>query len=605
VLAQIVEKTDGVPLFVEEITKAILESGQLTAGDEHYALTGSFATCAIPATLQDSLMARLDRLVTAKAVAQYAAVIGRQFSYELLQAVSQVDEVILQHELGRLVEAEIVYHRGVPPQATYIFKHALIQDAAYQSLLRSTRQQYHQRIAQVLEEHFPETAEAQPELLAHYYTEAGLTEQAVHYWLRAGHQASTRSANVEAMSHLTKGLEVLKTLPEIPERIQQELKFHIALGAPLMATKGYAAAEVEQCYTRAWELSRQVEESPQLFSALWGLWVFYETRAEYTRGRALGEQCLSLARSVNDPALLLEAHAIVGITLLWLGELALAQEHVEQGMTLYNPQQHRGLAVLYGFDPGVFCLSLAANVLWLLGYPNQALQRSHEALALTQELSHPLSLALALNFAAILHQFRREGQVAQKRAEAAMTLSIEQGFPYWLAEGTIRRGWALAEQKQVEEGITQIRQGLASYQATGAEVLRSYYLALLTEACEKGGQSEEGLSVLAEALALVHKTGERFYEAELYRLKGELLLARPTHQTAEVEACFQQALDIARRQQAKSLELRAAMSLARLWQQQGKRIEARELLAPVYGWFTEGFDTADLQEAQALLDTLA
>ena len=605
VLQQILAKTDGVPLFVEELTKAILESGQLTAVDGHYELTGSFATFAIPATLQDSLMARLDRLVTAKAVAQYAAVIGRQFSYELLQAVSQVDEVILQHELGRLVEAEIVYHRGVPPQATYTFKHALIQDAAYQSLLRSTRQQYHQRIGQVLEEHFPETAEAQPELLAQHYTEAGLTEQAVHYWLRAGQQASKRSANLEAISHLTKGLEVLKTLPETPERIQQELKFHIALGAPLMATKGYAAAEVEQCYARAWELSQQVGESPELFPVLWGLWVFYETRAEYKTGRELGEQCLALARSIQDPALLLEAHSALGITLLWLGELALAQEHVEQGITLYNPQQHRFLATLYGFDPGVFCLSLAADVLWLLGYPNQALQRSHEALALTQELSHPLSLALALNFAAILHQFRQEGQAAQKRAEAAITLSIEQGFPYWLAEGTIRRGWALSAQKQVEEGITQIRQGLASYQATGAEVLRSYYLALLTEACEKGGQSEEGLSVLAEALALVHKTGERFYEAELYRLKGELLLVRPTHQTAEVEACFQQALAIARRQEAKSLELRAAMSLVRLWQSQGKRAKAYELLAPVYGWFTEGFDTADLQEAKALLEALA
>jgi len=312
-----------------------------------------------------------------------------------------------------------------------------------------------------------------------------------------------------------------------------------------------------------------------------------------------------LARSVQDSALLLEAHSILGITLLWLGELALAQEHVEQGLTLYNPQRHRSLAVLYGFDPGVFCLSLAACVLWLLGYPNQALQRSHEALALAQGLSHPFSLALALNFAAVLHQFRREGPIAQKRAEAAMTLSIEQGFPYWLAEGAIRRGWALAAQEQVEEGITQIRQGLASYQATGAEVLQSYYFALLGEAHGIMGQAEEALTVLTEALATVHKTGERFYEAELYRLEGELLLALSLDHQTEAETCFLQALTISRHQQAKSLELRAAVRLARLWQRQGKRQEARDLLAPVYTWFTEGFDTADLHEAQALLAALA
>jgi predicted ATPase len=583
----------------------ILESGLVREQAGSYVLTGPLPPLAIPATLHDSLMARLDRLSTARQLVQLSAVLGREFAYDLLQAVAPVDELTLQQGLAQLVEAELVYQRGLPPHSQYIFKHALIQDAAYQSLLKSTRQQYHQRVAQVLAAQFAEIAETQPELLAHHYTEAGLRAQAIGYWQQAGQQASKRSANLEAISHLTKGLEVLKTLPETPERIQQELKFHITLGAPLMATKGYAAAEVEQCYTRAWELSRQVGESPELFPILCGLWAFYETRAEYKTGRELGEQCLALARSVQDPALLLEAHSVLGLTLLWLGELALAQEHVEQGITFYNPQQHRFLTVLYGYDPMVFCLSLAANVLWLLGYPNQALQRSHEALALAQELSHPLSLTLALEFAAILHQFRREGQAAQKRAEAAITLSIEQGFPYWLAEGTIRRGWALAEQKQVEEGITQIRQGLASYQATGAEVLRSYYLALLAEACAKGGQSEEELSILAEALALVYKTGERFYEAELYRLKGELLLARPAHQTAEAEACYHQALDIARHQQAKSLELRAAMSLARLWQRQGKRDTARQLLAEVYGWFTEGFDTADLQEAKALLAELA
>jgi class 3 adenylate cyclase/tetratricopeptide (TPR) repeat protein len=325
VLAQIVEKTDGVPLFVEELTKAILELGQLTTVDGHYALTGSFSTFTIPATLQDSLMARLDRLVTARAVAQYAAVIGRQFAYELLQAVSQLDEALLQHELGRLVEAEIVYQRGLPPQSTYMFKHALIRDSAYESLLKSTRQHYHQRIAQVLEAQFPETAEAEPELLAHHYTEAGLAQQAVGYWQRAGQRASERSAYLEAIAHLTKGLEVLTILPDTPERTQQELDLQLTLGPALMVTKGMTDPEVERVYTRAHALCQQVEETPQLFPALWGLWRFYTGRGELQTTRELGEQLLALAERGQDPMLLVQACHALGPTLFWLGELAPAQ----------------------------------------------------------------------------------------------------------------------------------------------------------------------------------------------------------------------------------------------------------------------------------------
>jgi predicted ATPase/class 3 adenylate cyclase len=338
VLQQIIARTDGVPLFVEELTKAILESGHLTEVDGHYELTGSFATFAIPATLQDSLMARLDRLVTAKAVAQYAAVIGRQFPYELLQAVSQLDEAMLQHELGRLVEAEIVYQRGVPPQAMYTFKHALIQDAAYQSLLRSTRQQYHQRIAQVLVSQFPETTETQPELLAQHYTEAGLNTQAIPYWQRAGQRAIARSAYVEAMAHLTTGLDVLRTLPETPERTQQELIVQITLGLALNATRTWAAPEVECAYARARALCQQIGETPQLFSVLYGLWLYYEVRADLRTALELGEQCLKLAQSVHDPARILVAHFALGITLFWRGQLVLARDHLEQGIALYDRQ---------------------------------------------------------------------------------------------------------------------------------------------------------------------------------------------------------------------------------------------------------------------------
>jgi predicted ATPase len=606
VLQQILEKTDGVPLYVEEMTKAILESGQLKAVDGHYALTGSFSTFAIPATLQDSLMARLDRLVTAKAVAQYAAVIGRQFSYELLQAVSQVDEVILQHELGRLVEAEIVYHRGVPPQATYTFKHALIQDAAYQSLLRSTRQQYHQRIAQIVEAQFPETAEAEPELLAYHYTAAGLTEQAVHYWQHAGQHALQHSANQEAVQHLTTGLALLARLPETPTRAQQELDLQIALGPALAATKGHAAPEVETTYARARELCQRMGDTPQVFPVLWGLWLFYDSRGELQTSHELGERLLTMAQFVQDPALLLQAHHTLGVTSFNLGEFAPAQAHFEHGIALYHPQQHRSHAVLYGgHDPGVCCLSQGACVLWFLGYPDRALQRMHEALTLGQELAHPHSLAIALHFAAELHQLRREGQAAQERAEMEIALSGKQSSAQWLARGTILRGWALAWQGQGAEGLAQMCQGLSAFRATGAEGRRTCFLALLAEGYRGTGEVKEGLRVLAEALAAAHNRGEHYCEAELHRLTGELLLLQSADQHAEAEACFHQALAIARRQQAKSWELRAAMSLSRLWQQHGKQAEARALLAPIYGWFTEGFETADLQEAKALLDALA
>jgi predicted ATPase len=480
-------------------------------------------------------------------------------------------------------------------------------------LLKSTRQHYHQRIAQVLEEQFSETAEAQPELLAHHYTEAGLTAQAIPYWQRAGQRAVERSANVEALSHLSRGLELLATLPDTPACAQQELDMLTILGPALIDTKGQAAPEVLQAYARARQLCQQVGETPQLFQVLRGLWLFYMLRLELRTAQELAEQLLTLAQHVGDPALLLEAHFALGGSLNYRGEFATARTHYERGIALYDAQQHRGHAFRYGQDPGVFCRGYTAVTLWWLGYPDQALQRSHEALTLAQELAHPFSLAYALVFAVWLHQLRRDEPLTHERAEAIIALAANQGFAILVAWGTILQGWALAArtpepgagQGQREEGIGQIQQGLAAFRATGAEANRPYFLALLAVASAQAGQREAGLTWLAEALAVVDDTGERRWEAELHRLKGELLLARATGLETEVETCFRQALDIARRQQAKSLELRAAMSLARLWQQQGKRQEAYALLAPVYGWFTEGFDTADLQEAKALLDELA
>jgi class 3 adenylate cyclase/predicted ATPase len=605
VIQQIVEKTDGVPLFVEEMTKAIVESGALKEREGQYDLTGAVLSLSIPATLQDSLMSRLDRLVTAKAVAQYAAVIGRQFSYALLQAVSELDEMTLQRELGRLVEAELIYQRGLPPQATYFFKHALVVDAAYQSLLKSTRQQYHQRIAQVLEERFPKTLETQPELLAHHYSEAGLVEPAIRYWQQAGERAIERSANVEAIMHLNKGLELLKVLPGTPERTQQELGLLIPLGLALIATKGFAALDVEQTYRQAHTLCQQLGDTPQLFRVLNGLWVYSLVRGEIQIAEDLAEQLFTLAQHQRDPVLLTVANVEVGETRFWHGALLQARAPLEHATTLYMLHSHSFEAFLReNNDPGVIALAFATWVLWLRGYPEQALQQSHAMLALGYKVSHLPSFAHALVHAATLHQFRRELQAMQERVEAYLTLAAEQGFAQWVAVGTLNQGWLLAAQGQSEEGITQMHQGITAYRATGAELDVPHSLALLAETYGRVGQPEKGLTILIEALAVVDKNDERWYEAELHRLQGELLLPLSPDNHTEAASCFQKALKVARSQQAKSLELRAATSLAKLWQSQGKRQDAYNLLAPVYGWFTEGFDTADLKDAKALLDEL-
>jgi predicted ATPase len=493
----------------------------------------------------------------------------------------------------------------MPPQAIYTFKHALIQEAAYESLLKSTRQHYHQRIAQVLEEQFTETAEAEPELLAHHYTEAGLTEQAVHYWQKAGQSAVQRFAHVEAIAHLRQGLALLQTLPETLEHTQRELDMHIALGASLIAVKGYAASEVQQTYIRAQHLCAHLETPHQRFPVLRGLWNYYFSRAEHQTAHALGEQLLSLAQQVQDTAMLVAAHRALGTTLSFLGVATAALTHLTQGMALHAPQQHRAAAFLYGEDAGVIRHSIAAWTLWYLGYPEQGLAQNGEAVTLAQQSAHPFSLGFALGAAAMFHQFRRQGRAAQEYAEVASNLATEQGFPFWRAVGSLLRGWVLVHQGQAQEGSEQLHQGLQAFRATGSEVARPYFLALLAEAYEIMGQPEAGLTVLREALTLVNSSGERFYEAELHRLKGALLLQQSSDNQVEAEACFHKALDIARSQQTKSFELRTATSLARHWQQQGKRQEAYDLLAPVYHWFTEGFDTADLKEAKALLDELA
>jgi predicted ATPase/class 3 adenylate cyclase len=607
----VVERTGGVPLFVEELTRAVLESSSARIPGHE-----------IPATLRDSLMARLDRLGSAKEIIKIGAVIGNDFSYGLLHAVHPIREQDLQTGLRSATDAELVYVRGIPPDADYQFKHALIRDAAYEAVLRSRRKELHSRIARVLVERFPERVTSAPELLAHHYTEAGLVEQAIPYWEQAGRNAAQRSANAEASSHLTTALQLLRTLPDAPDRTRQELTILLALGVVLIATKGFATPEVESTYASAKSLCQQIGETDHLFPAVWGLWAFYVVGGQLQMASESAEQLLDLAHRGQDASLLLQAHYALGVALFSLGELGSAHAHFEQCSSLYEPQRHHALTFMYGsFDTGLGTLCFMVLLLWLFGYPEQALKKSQETLDMARTLAHPFSLACALVWTSWFHQLLRDERAAQEQADAAMRLSSEQGFSTWLAMAMMFHGWALVMQGQCTEGLTELEQALANTRAQGADTQLPHYFGLLAEAHLRAGRREDALSALAEALAGVSKSENRFYEAELYRLKGILTIQTgvlgpspqvtethpprsSTHAETEAEKCFQRAIDTARRQGAKSLELRAKVSLARLLVNKGRRDEARTMLAEIYNWFTEGFDTADLKDAKALLDEL-
>ncbi len=603
----IAAQTDGVPLFVEELTKTVIETSVPENGEEG-------APHTIPATLQDSLMARLDQLSSpARDVVQIGAVLGRAFSYALIRAVWPSDEQRLTWGLVQLVEAELIFQKGMLPQARWVFKHAMLQDAAYQSVLKSRRQQIHHHVADVLVKQFSDIRHQQPELVAHHYTEAGLLDQAIGFWQYAGEQAVQRSAHREGIGHFLKGLALLNELPETPDRTLRELTIQTRLGPSLMATKGYAAPEVERAYARAQELCQQLGETPQSFQVLRGLWVVHEMRAELRTARKLGEQLLALAQHLDDPDLLIEVHRALGNTLLWTGEFAHAREHLQKAVALHKPEQHKALAFQYGTDPRTVCLLYETLALWVLGYPEQALQKSREAMARAEEEAHQhtLSLAAALNWTGLLHQLRGEAGVTHERAVAGIALAQQCGFPDWELIGTIFRDWAAAAQSHDEAPVEQLQRVITAWRATGAELLRPYFLGLLAEQYGKIGRIEKGLAVLDEALAVVSISAERFSEAELYRLRGELLLRRETNKllaqtstpgpNSEVEGCFQKALFVSRQQGAKSWELRAATSLAQQWCKQGKRESARRVLTETSAWFTEGRETRDFQTAQALL----
>ena len=638
----ILSKTEGTPFFMEEIVQALFDQGILVrdpvgATGRSPLLTSPLTDLQIPPTVQGVLAGRIDRLPSEeKALLQTLSVIGREFSLSLLKRVVERPEEELYGLLSNLQEAEFIYEQPAFPEVEYIFKHALTQEVAYNSLLMERRRGLHERTAGAMENLFKDRLEDAYSELAHHYSRGGNTEKAVEYLRLAGQQAIQQSAYADAVNHLTTALDLLKTLPDTIERTHQELDLQIALGPALMVTRGMASPETGRAYTRARELCEQVGETPRLFEVLLGLSAFYQQQGKLQTARELREQLLSLAQRQGDPVFLFRSHHLLGATLCILGELASARSHLEQGFALYDPRQHRSLASGTGLDPWVHSRNFFARVLWLLGYPDKALEMSREALTLARERAHPYSLTFTLGFAARFHQLRGEGTLVQERAEAVIALSTEHGFLQVLAGGTILRGCALAGQGQVEEGIAQMRQGLDAYRSTGAEMERPHYLALLGEACGKAGQVAEGLAAIEEALALTQESGARWYEAEVYRVKGELVLkavpryapagllgtnglstvapsseqgerieGQETEIEAEAEACFHKAIEVARGQSAKSWELRATVSLCRLWEGQGKREEARQMLTEVYGWFTEGFDTADLKEAKALLEMLS
>jgi len=605
VIEQIVARTDGVPLFVEELTKTVLESGLLIDKGNRYELSGPLPPLAIPTTLHDSLMARLDRLAPVKEVAQTAAVIGREFSHELLAAVSPLTEVDLSTALDQLVQSELIFRRGSPPDATYTFKHALVQDAAYQSLLNSKRKQLHAHIAEALEAQLTDAGGAGPEVLAQHLTEAGLAARAVSYWRRAGELAAGRSANVEAIAHLSKGLDLIGARSEDPEQLGEELALQLAMGGPLIATKGHPAPEVERTYDRARALCEQLGRSAELFPVLRGLWNCYLVRGELQRAYELSERLVALAEEHGAPLHRALARRALGTTLFYLGRFADATGALNEGIAIDDAagQNSHAHLLLYTERAAVVCRQYSAWALWYLGLPDHALERVDAGLALGQRLGHVHSLAFALNFAATLHHLRREFDVARARAEAAIDFANEHHLSQWLAQATLCRGFALVSLGRQTEGMAQLRTGLAGWNRVGAHVLDTQWLGFLTEAHLQAGELDEALAALDRAVAAAAATGECYYQAELYRLRGVVLVE--TGEDADAASWLQRAIDTARSQQAKSLELRAATSLARLWAEQGERQKAHDLLAPVYGWFTEGFDTADLKDAKALLVELA
>ena len=608
----IIERTDGIPLFVEEMTKAVLEAKSEDDALQTAATIPSSAL-AVPASLHASLMARLDRLGPAKEVAQTGAVIGREFSHALLAAMVRKPEAELQSALDRLVAAGLLFRQGIPSHASYLFKHALVQDAAYGTLLRDARRALHSRIAETLESQFRETAESQPELLARHYSEAGQIERAALLWGKAGQRSLARSALVEAVEQLTRALDQIATLPATPALRREQIKLQVALVNALMLVKGYAAPEpkaaIEQARSfieRAEVLGEAPEDPLLLFSVLYGFWAASFVMFKGDASCDLAAQFLTLAEKQTASVPLMIGHRLMGTSLVYAGDVAGGRTHLDHAIKLYDPAEHRALTTRFGPELRVTILSQRSIALWLLGYPEAALADFEQTLSYARESGQAATLIYGLSVALLTPIHCRQYAAARLLVDEVVALADEKGTLFWKAFGMMNQGCILALTGKASDAVQMLTSATTAYQSTGATLFMPWYLSDLAMSYAELAQFDEARRCISEAMTAIETSEERWYEAEFNRIAGEIVLRAPEPNAAKARSLFRAcALAVARQQQAKSWELRAAMSLARLWRDQGKVQQARELLAPVYGWFTEGFDTLDLKEAKALLEQLA
>jgi class 3 adenylate cyclase/predicted ATPase len=610
VLAEIVERTDGIPLFVEEMTKAVLEAESDGAARRAVAAVPPPAM-AIPASLHASLMARLDRLGRAKEVAQIGAAIGREFSHALLAAVAQKPEAELGSALDHLIAAGLLFRQGVPPHATYLFKHALVQDAAYSTMLRESRRTLHKRIAETVESKFPEVADSQPELLARHCTEAGLIEKAAGLWGKAGERSLTRSAVVEAIEQLKRALDQIATIPQTPALRRQQIKLQVALANALMHVKGYAAPEPKAAFEQARLFIERAEglgEPPDdpllLFSILWGVWSANYVTFNGDVIRELATQFLALAEKQQATVPLMIGHRLMGMSALHTGAIEGGRAYLDRAIALYDAAEHRALAPRFGQDIRVAALAFRSQAVWLLGYPDAALADTANTLKHAREIDHAPTLMYALVCAGIVHEYCRNYVLYNAWADEVVAFANEKGVGFWKVFGMLRQGIAAALAGKASDAVQKITSGITACRAIGSTLWMPAYLSHLAKSHAQLGQCDEACRRIGEAMTTVETTKEKWIKAEVFRTAGEIALMSREPDAAKAEAYFGRALAVAREQQAKSWELRTVTSMARLWCDQGKRRQAHDLLAPVYGWFTEGFDTLDLKEAKALLDEL-
>ncbi|MBV9827445.1 MAG: AAA family ATPase [Alphaproteobacteria bacterium] len=598
-IEEIVERADGVPLFLEEVIKVVLETAVSASASP---VSSRRSQLAVPPTLQASLMARLDRLgPVAREISQAGAAIGRDFSYELLVAASPREESETRSALDKLVAAGLVFQRGLPPKAEYQFKHALVQDTAYSSLLRGPRQNLHARIAEALQQQSADFVERSPELLAHHLAEAGAFDRAAVYWLEAGERASSHSANLEAIAHLTHGIVGLSDLPPTPDRMRQELALQLALGPVMLSTRGYGAADSRKPYRRAAELAGKLGDDRARFAASWGLWITTPGRGrdEEERLKHLAD-LVEAAERIGDPELSLQAHHSAWATRIWGGEFVQSQGHIREGLSLYQPEKHARHALLYGgHDPGVCGNGQSAIALWALGYPDRAMASARDGIVLAERLKHVPSLLHALWFAGAVSVLRRDGNTTRQFGQRLLALGEEHGLTQYRAIGGILHGWAVTQEGRLAEGREELRQSVELYGAQAWTML-ALFRALLAEADIAAGEFDSAESLLTE----MAESGNRWWWAELLRLQGDLQRARPVANGTRAEAVYRDAFAVARRQTARSLELRAATSLARLLREDGQSAKAAALLSPICDWFTEGLDTPDIVQAKALLESL-